>query len=479
MVGPRRLAYYAGPAALRQTGGLARSSPRAARRPTIIARRGMKVLTRYLLRSHIGPFFFAFLALTGVVLINTLAKELANLAGKGLPTRVFFEFFTLSLPANVALTLPMSVLVAVLYCFSQFAAENEITALKASGVDLRRMVFPLLVCAALIAGGMVWFNDQVLPAANYRWRMLMVDVAQTSPLLLLHEQVVNPISTAGGSTSYYLQASRIYQGSSRMRDVAIYDVSNPEVSRTIYADSGWVALNETKTDLVLTLFHGHIREVQSNEPESFQRTNFQRQVLRIAGISQKMERTTESAFRTDRDMTVEMMRAKMDTLRTELHKLQAVAKAPAKDTVAAQVLGHNPMYDAARERSIVTELREFEVEVQKKFAIASATLVFVLIGVPLSLRFPRGGIGMVIGASLLVFSVYYVGLIGGEALADDGRMSPFMAMWQTNLIFGTIGLLGLWRAGREQSSGRGGGWGDLPRWLRRPALRRARPPVEA
>ena len=73
----------------------------------------MKVLTRYLLRSHVAPFFFAFLALTGVVLINTLAQQLANLAGKGLSTRVFVEFFVLSLPANIALTLPMAVLVAV------------------------------------------------------------------------------------------------------------------------------------------------------------------------------------------------------------------------------------------------------------------------------------------------------------------------------------------------------------------------------
>jgi len=145
----------------------------------------MKVLTRYLLRSHIGPLLFAFVALTGVILINTLARSLADLAGKGLPTHIFFEFFILSLPANIALTLPMSVLVAVLFVFSQMAAENEITALRASGVDLRRMIVPLLFVATIIAGIMVWFNNEVLPAANYRGRLLMTDVAQTSPLLAL------------------------------------------------------------------------------------------------------------------------------------------------------------------------------------------------------------------------------------------------------------------------------------------------------
>ena len=464
-----------------QTVGLARKSPRLPHPVTALFRRGMKVLTRYLLRAHVAPFFFAFLALTGVVLINTLARELANLAGKGLPTRVFVEFFILSLPANVALTMPMAVLVAVLYAFSQFAAENEITALKASGIDLRRMVLPLLFAAAVIAGGMVWFNDQVLPASNYRWRMLMMDVAQTSPLLALKEQVVNPIGT-DGNTTFYLQASRIYQGSSRMRDVAIYDVSNPESSRTIYADSGWVALNEARTDLVLTLFDGHIREVDSAQPETFQRVAFDRQVMRIPGIAQQMERTTESAYRTDRDMTMSMMAAKMDTMRTELRTVRAAqaAAAPAGETpLAISTMEREQSYDEARARNLLFSIRELQVEVHKKFAIATATMVFVLIGVPLALRFPRGGVGMVIGASLAIFSIYYVGLIGGESLADEGLMAPALAMWQTNVVFGTLGVIAMWRVGREQSSGRGGGWGEMPRWLKRPARLRRRQVVEA
>src|SRR5690606_14485029 len=138
----------------------------------------MKILTRYLLRAHIGPFFFALITLTGVILINTLAKELASFAGKGLPVPIILEFFVLSLPANLALTLPMSVLVAVLYAFSTLAAENEIMALRANGIDLRRFALPLIVGACVFAGGMIWFNDRVLPNANYRWRLLMMDVAQ-------------------------------------------------------------------------------------------------------------------------------------------------------------------------------------------------------------------------------------------------------------------------------------------------------------
>src|SRR5690606_9455925 len=169
----------------------------------------MKVLTRYLLKSHIGPLVFAFVALTGVILIDSLVRSLGDLAGKGLPAPIFLVFFLLSLPANIALTLPMSVLVAVLFAFSQMAAENEISALRASGVDLRRMVLPLLLVASLIAGGMIWFNNEVLPAANYRWRVLMTDVAQTSPLLFLQPQIINSVNTGDGSQRYYIQAADI------------------------------------------------------------------------------------------------------------------------------------------------------------------------------------------------------------------------------------------------------------------------------
>ena len=98
----------------------------------------MRILTRYLLRAHFGPFIFSLSVLTGLLLINTVARRFQDLAGKGLPLSIITEVFVLSIPYTLALTLPMSVLVAVLYVFSQLTADNEITALKASGVSLVR-----------------------------------------------------------------------------------------------------------------------------------------------------------------------------------------------------------------------------------------------------------------------------------------------------------------------------------------------------
>ncbi len=117
----------------------------------------------------------------------------------------------------------------------------------------------------------------------------------------------------------------------------------------------------------------------------------------------------------------------------------------------------------------------YEVEIQKKFALAAACFVFILLGAPIALRFPRGGVGLTIGVSLVVFALYYVGLIAGESLARRGIIPPFISMWGANLIFTVLALFLLSRMGNENTSGRGG---DIRETLKawRSRLKRSRAP---
>ncbi len=105
-----------------------------------------------------------------------------------------------------------------------------------------------------------------------------------------------------------------------------------------------------------------------------------------------------------------------------------------------------------RDRAESSRSREavYQVELHKKYAIPAACVVFVLIGVPLAVRFPRGGVGLVIGAGLLVFGLYYVGLIGGETLADRGFVHPALAMWASNIV---MAVLGVWELRRARLAG--------------------------
>ena len=153
----------------------------------------VKIVARYILKEHIGPLAFALSALTSLLLLNFIAKKFPDLVGKGLEWSVIAEFLLLSIPFTLAMTLPMAVLVATLHAFSRFASENEITAFKASGVSMQRLVRPVIIASGFVALFMVWFNDQVLPRANHRLATLQADIARVKPTLALSEQVINEI----------------------------------------------------------------------------------------------------------------------------------------------------------------------------------------------------------------------------------------------------------------------------------------------
>ncbi|HET9981972.1 MAG TPA: LptF/LptG family permease [Longimicrobiales bacterium] len=459
----------------------------------------MRILTRYILRAHIGPFIYALSVLTSILLVNSVARRLESLAGKGLPSSVFVEVFLYSVPHVLALTMPMAVLVAVLYTFSQFTAENEITALKASGVNLLRLLAPLVVVATLLAGWMVFFHDRVLPEANHRLANLLLDIARKAPTLTLKEQVINEIQTSDLQTRYFLQAATIDAATNRLKDVVIYDLSDPGRSRTVYADSGRMAFNQDRTDLFLDLWSGWIHETQSGQPERFQRIFFDDYMLRLKSVGNRLERAGDT-YRSDREMGLVLLEKEIRAGQKELAQIRTetreqIAKAGAQTLAGAGVPGGPrpailppsaglPPGDGRvndemvrqtalqlrvlkdRTESAQDRINQYSVEYHKKFSIPFACIVFVLIGAPLAVRFPRGGVGMVIAISLAIFGIYYVGLIGGETLSDKGLLSPFWSMWAANIVFLVLSVGGLMHIGKETSTTRGGGWDDLWSTLR-------------
>src|SRR5881409_960838 len=236
-----------------------------------MARPTVRILSRYLLRQHLAPLGFALAAFTLLMLLRQVAQQFGNLVGKGLPWSVILEVFLLSVPFIIAMTLPMAVLVAVLYAFSQLAGDHEITAMKASGVSLGRLVAPVLSAAALVAALAFLWSYQVLPRSNHRLRTLLVDIQRKKPSFSLKEQVINEVV----SGQFFLRAARIDPATNRLRDVTIYDLGDaPERRRIIVADSGQMAYTPRGTDLYLTLLDGEIQEVKRTEPGQFNRTFF-------------------------------------------------------------------------------------------------------------------------------------------------------------------------------------------------------------
>jgi len=430
------------------------------------------------------------------MLLQYVAKKFGDLVGKGLPASVIAEFMALSVPFTVAMTLPMAVLVSVLYAFSRLAAENEITAMKASGVGMWSLLRPVLLAGLGLSGVMLVFNDQVLPRSNHRLAVLQLDIFRTKPTFALREQVINAVKEG----QLYLRAGDIDEATSRMKDVVIYDLGDPQHRRTIYADSGRLALAPNRRDLDMTLYHGVMQEVPNNNPAQLSRMFFRRDRLRVKGVISSYQESQSGAIsKGDREMSVcEMQRmlARADyTMRLAAHdadlarhellgapkpqtpdfrmppgigsaycgllKLLTVQKAQAQDAAqqpdfAKQQVEARVQDSRIRVEDARRERNRYDVEIQKKFSLAAACAIFVLIGAPLALRFPRGGVGLVIGVSFGIFGIYYVGLIGGETLADKGYLPPWVAMWAANILLAVAGAVLSVRMGRESATSRGG-----------------------
>jgi lipopolysaccharide export system permease protein len=597
----------------------------------------VKKLSRYVLKEHVGPFFFALSALTSFMLLQFIARKFGDLVGRGLSWQVILEFFVLSIPLTVALTLPMSVLVAVLFAFSRLASENEITALKASGVSTRSLMRPVIVASVFLALFMLWFNDQVLSSANHELATLQLAILRTKPSFALKEQVINSIKEG----QLYLRAGYIDRDQSgRMRDITIYDVYDPTKRKTIFADHGTLSFASNKTDLILHLYDGMMMSAPSNQPGQLNRIYYKQDEMRVKDVANHF--TTIDADTTskgDREMSVCEMQAEyekrnialqnaysdsllavwrvmkdrggnrpepkrkpipkaggigalyctliakklhlgnplepkraeaaeprmfarqdtthhQDTTKQQPDTTKKAAKplvksdsvmvmigsvlkkvarnqipagafipetAAAHPTVpaagsspiagrplmpapvvrpnlpapgggsapavspanippgpkAARTATPNPAAGAATGAELKTLLasetadakirlddarhwrNRYAIEIQKKFSLAAACIVLVLVGAPISLRFPRGGVGLVLIASFLIFSVYYVGLTSGEALANHNIISPFWAMWAGNIIFALIGIALISRMGHETATARGGNLAEM------------------
>ncbi len=457
-------------------GGTLRSK-RSAATDTDPIRGTLKILNRYVLRLHIAPFLFAVSALTLLMLLDQLAKQFHRLVGKGLGARVIAEVFLYSIPFIFAVIVPMAVLVAVLYAFNRLAADNEISAMKASGVSLARITAPVVIAATLIGGGLVWFNDTVLPEANHRLASLRVSITRKEPTFALQERGLNEVI----ERRLFIQAARIDNASSRLENVTIWDERDAERSRTIYADSGMMAFNANMTDLYLTLYDGKVEETRPEAPDAIREVWFATNYIRIPEVGNELNREL-GRFRSDRELPIDSMRSKVVEARAEAARLEESSRALAVSATARRLGGLAPedmiappedsssaafdawetgsrlevpssAYNSFRASAVqhhrsLEEANRFRVEIWKKFTIPAACIVFVLIGAPIAVRYKRGGVGLVVGVSLAVFCLYYVALIGGEKLADRQFVSPALAMWSPNILFGAIGIAAFFQARR-------------------------------
>jgi lipopolysaccharide export system permease protein len=376
------------------------------------------ILTRYLIRAHAGPFAFAFCALTGLLFLTAIAQRFQELAGKAVGPAVILELMVLSLPHVITLTVPMAAFAATLYVFADLARSRELQGMAAAGMHPGRAITPLAVTGLVLSLLMVSFNDRVLPGANARFQDRLEDVARMSPALRLQPGVMNAVQGDDGVLRYILVRSLAREGDA-MRGFISIDLSEPNRPQFLSSEHASMALRGNGRDVLLRLRDGHIASPFVDSPGSFRASRFQSAVINLRGLTAGLERGERVGQRAERELSMGTLRARIREMRTAAGSLGpggSVGVSPA-DPPAYLVVGR------------------YRGEIHRRYATAFACVVFVLLAALLGTRFAHGGMGAVIGLSVLVLAFFRVGIIWGDRLSDAGTVGPVVGNW------GTVGVL--------------------------------------
>ncbi|MBI1796633.1 MAG: LptF/LptG family permease [Candidatus Eisenbacteria bacterium] len=435
----------------------------------------MRILHSYILRLHVVPFLLGFGVVTFILVMDVLFDYLDLVLNRGVAVGVVLQLFVLSLGYIVALSAPCAVLVAVLMTFGRLSQDNEITALRAIGVNMASILVGPVLAALALTFGLTLFNNHVLPESNHAFANLLVDIGRMRPTVKLQEGVF--ITDFPG---YNMLVQSVNGRTNEMRGITIYQLNPGGPPTTILAKKGFLSYTRDGRTAVLELKDGEIHDIPAEEGASgnrkYRRLLFKTHVINIAGAGAILERSVRNQ-RSDREMSARELIAARDTLAAQYRQTVAIkrerframgvpraavdALTPERVTPAARaahlfarLTGGDPVARVTRDmpalgteidlwrleqNALERRIAQVTVEVHKKFSLPFACVVFVLVGAPLGMRVRRAGPAVAF-ISIGFFLFYWLCLVGGEELATRLLLPPWLAMWLPNIVLGAIGI---------------------------------------
>ena len=449
------------------------------------------MLSRFLPR-----FLMTFCICLFIVIMQFLWRYIDELVGKGLSVDVIAELFFYAALSMVPLALPLSILLAALMTFGDLGEHIELTALKSSGISLTTIMKPLAILMAVVAVGAFFFQNNVLPQSQVKMWTLLFSMRQTSPTLDIPEGAV--YSQIPG---YNIFVKRNDKEHDMLYGLLIYDVSNGNsYPRIVAADSGRLSMTEDKQHLVLTMYKGSWYEEMKNSDgvngmsgDLYRRETFHDKEILIpydANFTRMDDETMRSQYVgkniTELRQTIDSVRLKVDSaanfvlarLRTQpvcgvpaqryaykdgqqvieqvkevaidkpvdLKKIIKEMPQNEQEQILNQAIAHttSAMQDLQFQGYTISDdnfvIRRHQIELMKKFTLSLACLIFFFIGAPLGAIIRKGGFGMPIVISVLLFIVYYIIDNMGYKLARDGRWEVWHGMWLSSVVLLPLGI---------------------------------------
>lgn len=463
----------------------------------------MKKLDKFVIKSFIGPLILTFFIVLIILLLQFLWMYVDELAGKGLNFTIMAELlFQFSL-SFVPTALPLAILLASLMTFGNMGEFSELTALKSSGIPLKRIMMPLVIIISLLVGVSFFFSNYVLPYSNRQARSLLWDIKRKRPDINLQAGSFN-----NDIDGFSIKITSKDPATNRLDKLIIYDHRNKRINPPVtIADSGYIKVTPDESGLIMQLFNGHtfseIEEknvIPAERKYPSRKDTFREQTIVLSLSGFDLERSGGEMFRnTSWSMDMAMLSHFIDSLSANYmtrqksqfdefltskvyverksmpsFAVQTDDYVPVADTQhfnlktvydtltisqkmealtrSIEILKDGSSFLTGKTETMKTSLRaigNMEVHWHKKLTIPFACIVFFFIGAPLGAIIRKGGLGTPAVISVFFFVVWYVISLSGEKLVEEGLVGTIPGMWASSFILLPIGIFLTYKASND------------------------------
>jgi len=453
----------------------------------------IKKIDSYIFKRFISLFLMTFLICIFILLMQFLWKHISELVGKGVSWSVLAEFFLYAIFTLVPMALPLAILLASLMTFGNLGENFELTAMKSAGISLFRIMRPLILFISLVCIGAFFFSNNVLPIAQTKSWALIFSLKEKSPEFDINE----------GEFSHEIPDVNLYVRSKKnhlLKGLMIYDFSEGfDNAKITVADSGRIQFTSDNKYLVLSLYNGESFEnlkgqIISNSPTSipYRRETFKSKIMLIdfnsqfnrldesvlhdTQVSKNLQQLTHSIDSVSkisnfitatqgkemvnkhffgRDQAIgQNLNDSLKKNRTQLNadslfltlSQQSMVTASSSALERAKSTQQTIEYNKTSLNPTMRYQLSHEIERHTRFTLSFACLIFFFIGAPLGAIIRKGGLGMPVVVSVIMFIIYYIIQNTGFKLARESIWPTFEGMWLSSAVLLPVGIFLTYKA---------------------------------
>ena len=367
-----------------------------------------KIIHRYIFKEIASSFIIILFILTFVLLMGKILQIMDLIINKGISVFAIAKLIFFLLPSLMLFTIPIALLISILIAMGRLSADNEITALKTSGISLMQIYYPVAIASLITFIFTIFISYFLVPQTNFATKRLLFNIVQQNANIGIKEKVFN-----SDFKGFLLYAEKIPVNKSYMEGVIVSDNRIIDEQNTILAKKAFLVSDPESMTVKLKLENGSIHTV-SSDLKKYRKIDFNSYDINL-DLSTALANLDESS-KSSTEMSMTELLNKM--------------KKPGMDEAA---------------------IRELAIEVHKKFSIPLSCIFFGLLALPLGIKSHRSVKSRGFAVGIIVVSSYYLLRIGGEALVETGHLSPEVGVWTPNLLFTFMGVCLFYMANREIS----------------------------